>query len=530
MTTSAVRRTRTACLDRDRQVIGQAQAPDQHDRVPGADRQGARLGVRGGTDLPREQPRAGRSALAPHLVGERHQAIGEAVRGRHGHERPAPGDPLHQAVVGEALHRVAGRHPADAELPAQVAVRRQALAGAQRGHALAQRELDLAVVREPLARMASRRRRLFRAVDGGPDRAGPGAELRRYERHVVERGDVDPAPEARPGWVLQKIKTFFSENIGVFEPVINYLLKAYDFETIDLPELKQENKKLDSTYKYQLELLYEIAQKLGFEAIYVLIDKVDETELTGNNAEKTFKLIRPLIKDLEILGLKGYGFKFFLWDQIYPYYLKDARPDRVPQFDLTWTRDELEKLLELRLQAYSNNNIPNLRQIFKENINPSPEKIVSILGWLSPRNVIRLSNEIISQQGLIDPDTNKIEMLALERASLIFSKNVANEMYGIDMLKDIQRLDTEIFTINHLYSNIFKTAHINTSRNKVTEWTKAGAIKHIGTEKKSKSQKPVYLYYLRDPRLNRIINSQDSIHEFFTKDGQHATTVILIYS
>ncbi len=317
--------------------------------------------------------------------------------------------------------------------------------------------------------------------------------------------------------IPQKIKTFFSENIGVFEPVINYLLKAYDFETIDLPELKQENKKLDSTYKYQLELLYEIAQKLGFEAIYVLIDKVDETELTGNNAEKTFKLIRPLIKDLEILSLKGYGFKFFLWDQIYPYYLKDARPDRVPQFDLRWTRDELEKLLELRLQAYSNNNIPNLRQIFKEKINPSPDKIVSILGWLSPRNVIRLSNEIISQQGLINPDTNKIEMLALERASLIFSKNVANEMYGIDMLKDIQRLDTEIFTINHLYSNIFKTAHINTSRNKVTEWTKAGAIKHIGTEKKSKSQKPVYLYYLRDPRLNRIINSQDSIHEFFNK-------------
>ena len=45
-------------LDRDRQVIGQAQAPDQHDRVPGSDRQRARLGVRRRADLPREQPRA----------------------------------------------------------------------------------------------------------------------------------------------------------------------------------------------------------------------------------------------------------------------------------------------------------------------------------------------------------------------------------------------------------------------------------------------------------------------------------------
>ncbi|NPE29477.1 hypothetical protein HNV12_16265 [Methanococcoides sp. SA1] len=332
--------------------------------------------------------------------------------------------------------------------------------------------------------------------------------------------------------IPQKIKTYFNENVGIFEPLINYLLKAYDLEKIDMPELKREDKKLDSTYKYQLELLYEIANQLGFEAIYVLIDKVDETELTGNNAENTFKLIRPLIKDLDILGLKGYGFKFFLWDQIYPYYLKEARPDRVPQYELMWTRNELEKLLESRLKAYSNNNIQNLGQIFEDETIPSPDKIVSILGWLSPRNVIRFTNEILSQQSLINSDNNKITRFALERASLVFSKNVANEMYGIEMLKDIQRLDTEIFTINYLSSYIFKTAHINTSRNKVTEWSKAGAIKRIGIEKKPKAKKPVYLYYLRDPRLNRIINSQENIDVFFNKRWttcQYCNSDILIY-
>lgn len=146
--------------------------------------------------------------------------------------------------------------------------------------------------------------------------------------------------------VPEKIKSFIESNIGFLEPLINYILKTYNFEKIDLPELEQEKKKLDKSYKFQLEILYEIAKKLGFDSIYVLIDKVDETELTGNNAEDTFKLIRPLIRDLDTLSTRGYAFKFFLWDKVRPYYIKEARPDRIQEFKLEWKRNQLETLLE----------------------------------------------------------------------------------------------------------------------------------------------------------------------------------------
>jgi hypothetical protein len=122
--------------------------------------------------------------------------------------------------------------------------------------------------------------------------------------------------------VPEKIKNFVENNIGFLEPLINYALKTYNLEEIDIPELEQEKKKLDKSYKFQLELLYEIAKKLGFDSIYILIDKVDETELTENNAEDTFKLIRPLIRDLDTLSTRGYAFKFFLWDKVRPYYLR----------------------------------------------------------------------------------------------------------------------------------------------------------------------------------------------------------------
>lgn len=315
--------------------------------------------------------------------------------------------------------------------------------------------------------------------------------------------------------VPEKIKTFIENNIGFLEPLVNYVLKTYDLEEIDIPELEQEKKKLDKSYKFQLELLYEIAKKLGFESIYILIDKVDETELTGNNTEDTFKLIRPLIRDLDTLSTKGYAFKFFLWDKVRPYYIKEARPDRIQEFRLEWKRGQLETLLEKRVKAFSNNNIKNMRQIFNQETDIDPDKVITVLAWLSPRNIIRLSDEILSQQSLIDRNANKIDLKALDKASQIFSERVVQEMYEEDMVRDFKKVDRELFTINYLSSNIFKISHTNTSRNKVTKWENAGAIKFIGTGKIEGAKRSVQFYYFTDPKIIRMISSKIPIGKFF---------------
>jgi len=132
----------------------------------------------------------------------------------------------------------------------------------------------------------------------------------------------------------EKFRRFWSEHVGVLETVVNVLLKNYGLETINLPDLKQEEKRLAETYKHQLEVLVSLVKKIGFRSIYILIDKADESEKTGNNSENTYRLLRPLLTDLELLGLKGYGFKFFVWDQILPHFQIDARPDRVTQHSL----------------------------------------------------------------------------------------------------------------------------------------------------------------------------------------------------
>ncbi len=118
---------------------------------------------------------------------------------------PASRLPPDQAILGEALHGVPRRHPADPELGAQLGVGRQPLAGPQRRDPLAQNPLDLAVLRlvgrSRSSRTGGRDRgsgvplRRLRAVDGRPDRSRPRPELGRHDLDLVEGGCPDAPPQ-----------------------------------------------------------------------------------------------------------------------------------------------------------------------------------------------------------------------------------------------------------------------------------------------------------------------------------------------
>ena len=45
----------------------------------------------------------------------------------------------------------------------------------------------------------------------------------------------------------------------------------------------------------------ELLSRLGFSTIYILVDKVDEQSLTGNDPKASYIFISELIKDLELL-------------------------------------------------------------------------------------------------------------------------------------------------------------------------------------------------------------------------------------
>lgn len=312
--------------------------------------------------------------------------------------------------------------------------------------------------------------------------------------------------------ITEKIKKYWNENIGVLDTLLNFILKKYDLPSLDLPELKQEEKNLAQSYKYQLELIFEIAQKLGFKSIYVLIDKVDETHLTTNSPENTYRLISPLLKDLETHSIKGYAFKYFLWDKIYEYLLRDGRPDRIQINSLIWSRDRLVKMLSNRLKAYSNNEISSLNQLFCSVNSFSADDIVTTLAWRSPRNVIRFCQEIIAEQTLINDDVTCIENKSIDRASIKFSEKITEEIYGPEILSEIKKLDKELFSINYLANNIYKIS-ANGVRPRVSSWVDKGFLYLVGGDKGG-AKKPTNMYFIGDPRVNRLVNTKFEVSEF----------------
>jgi hypothetical protein len=313
----------------------------------------------------------------------------------------------------------------------------------------------------------------------------------------------------------EKFRDFWNQHVGVLESVINFLLKQYGLETLDLPDIKQEEKKLSSTYKYQLELLREFVNPLGFQSIYVLIDKVDETEQTGNNPSATYQLIGPMIRDLDLLGLQGYGFKFFLWDKVEPYYKENARPDRVHQYQLSWKRESLQAVLSARLSAFSNGKISSFESIMEEKPQFNIDALISVLANGSPRNLIRLCEKILAVQAEANPNATKIKLTNLDQATIEYSDQTTTHVYGDDIVKDLQRVGSELFTINHLANDIFKVSQ-NAIRNKVTRWTELGAVAQISTVSVPTSKRPLNFYCIVDPALVRLIHRRSSLELFFT--------------
>lgn len=312
----------------------------------------------------------------------------------------------------------------------------------------------------------------------------------------------------------EKFKTFWHENVGFMESVVNFLLKKYDLEPIDLPDVKQEEKRLAATYKYQLETLLGLVKRIGFKSIYILIDKVDETEQTGNNPEQTYQLIQPLIRDLELLGLEGYAFKFFIWNQVEPFYRKHARPDRIAQYELNWSRTDLKGILSARLKAFSNGAISSFAQLMSDDAGINVDDAICVMSNGSPRNMIRMCERILAVQGEVSADSVKIEFRAVDRGILTFSEMLFLEIYGNDILKDMQRVGRELFTTNYIANDVLKISGQG-ARNKITGWANTGLIQQVGTVTMPASKRPVNFYCAVDPIAVRLIHRTTGFNTFF---------------
>ncbi len=192
-------------------------------------------------------------------------------------------------------------------------------------------------------------------------------------------------------------------------------------------------------------------------------------------------------------------------------YLSYLQEDPV---EISWTRKQLESVLCKRLKAFSDNKISSMTQLIDKNPVYPLDSILCLLANRSPRNLIRICESIFSVQADMDPNSNKITEIAVERGILKHAERVTSEQYGDEISKDLQRVGREAFTINYLSNDVFKTAHENTSRNKVTAWQKAGIVSQLGTVSLQEAKRPLNFYFVTDPAMIRLIHRNLPLTQF----------------
>ena len=286
---------------------------------------------------------------------------------------------------------------------------------------------------------------------------------------------------------------------------------AARFNIGSLDKLAVREKLNRNTIVDYIKQLSSISKSLGFESIYILVDRVDETALTSNNAKAAYEFIASLLTDLHVLELDGFAFKFFLWDQSKQFYVESgARPDRVPIHQLEWTLSQLGQMLARRLSTFSRGSVSSLNELASNAGKLNLHDLVCFFAFGSPRDMIRICQRLVDEQTRTNDQPGKIEPPIVERALRNFSQERSEELYPA-FISDIKKVGDATFTIAKISADVFRFT-AQAGRNKVRNWQDAGAVFQSG-ELPSPGNRPSNLYSIRDPRLVLVAKGNKPLEE-----------------
>lgn len=314
-----------------------------------------------------------------------------------------------------------------------------------------------------------------------------------------------------------KARAFMRDWSGPAGSLVSMILKSKGLGALSLKggpgeEVHEAADEVPS--KQHLEIVCQLLRSIGFRSVFVLIDKVDEAPITGNNAEHSFLLLKPLVRDLGLLQIPGLGFKFFLWDRLEPYHREFARPDRVQQFSLSWDARQLMEMLSRRLSAFSSGAVKDLSVLTDTEMASPLQYLVVLFASGSPRDMIRVCQEILSEQLRIDPSSEEFGVPAIVQGILKFSKQRANELAGSETMRELMKIGRLDFTANLVANKVFKIT-VNSARTKISHWVERGIVERVGEQRTG--SRPVHQYAIADLRIAYAVFSEMKFLDFLQR-------------
>ncbi|MBE0391593.1 P-loop ATPase, Sll1717 family [Flavobacterium sp. PL002] len=330
-------------------------------------------------------------------------------------------------------------------------------------------------------------------------------------------------PASFPNQAISSLKTIKDRAVDIWngfkEPITNVIkqiTKSKGLE-IDLSKIAID-KKLEISHKDNFFNIIELLIKANYNSIFIL---VDETNLTGNNPEASYRLIEDLLKDLELLETPRVSFKFFLWDALKPYTVISARPDRVFSYELNWDWQQISSMLDKRVEAYSNGKVKNFLTMF------SNKKLfgrIILFSDLSPRDCIRICNRIISEQFKKDQNSSLFDESIVHSSIEQFCMDKTKELItNENNLRYLIKTEHVSFTIEELVINKV-ASDVAAVRNIINPWQTAEYLKKIGIVPR-KAGKAVNEYAFQDIRIAFTACPKLGVLEFITQKVRRCKTL-----
>lgn len=334
----------------------------------------------------------------------------------------------------------------------------------------------------------------------------------------ISNNEVDNAIKSIKG-VTGRVNDLWRSAGKPINSIVNTILKAKGLTGVDLTlGSKPVKKVVYDEIESHMNFIEELFNNIGIKSVYVLVDSIDETSLTGNDAKNSYLLIKPFIKDLRILERKTIVFKFFIWDKIEEYWTQDMRKDRIETFAIEWNLDEIKRLITERLKAYSDKKIDNLNQIL--NCSDNDIDLIYIFANNSPRDLINILKYIFDNHLRKSSNINEVPNVeAVINGIEEFCKNKFEEIITTDkQRKDLKRVKIATFTIPYLYNDIFK-CESSTARNILMPWTRADIVYSSTNKiKVKKSPNPINIYTFSDIRIARYVCSNQRLKDFISRN------------
>lgn len=259
----------------------------------------------------------------------------------------------------------------------------------------------------------------------------------------------------------------------------------------------------------------EFARAFGFSGVVLHIDKIDETDWTGNDVDAAANLIYPLLSNIQLHEIDGLTWTFFLWDKVREYLTpvdsRQVRWDKIPNGNIKWNEEYLSQLIDKRIQYFSEGKIQSLSEICDSNFNVNimTNDLIQ-LSESSPRNLVTLMDSVLSEHIQL----HQINITKLNMNSF----SLGMDSYSISALRNLG-VDKAVEQIAKLKAKTFVTKDVSdrsrigkqAARGKIDLWIKAGLVEYSYSEVGPSGGRPVDQFVVSDPRLLRIIDRNLSI-------------------